>query len=36
VEWWVSETLVGFVPEGRYEGSLARSAWKNAKTAPVP
>jgi hypothetical protein len=33
---WVSETLVGFVPEGRYEGSLARSAWGNAKTRPVP
>jgi hypothetical protein len=41
---WVSETLVGFVPEGRYEGSdstelaevLARSAWGNAKTGPVP
>jgi hypothetical protein len=32
----VLETLVGFVPEGRYEGGLARSAWGNAKTAPVP
>jgi hypothetical protein len=36
LECWVSETLVGFVPEGRYEGSLARSAWKNGETAPVP
>jgi hypothetical protein len=36
VEWWGSETLVGFVPEGHYEGSLARSAWGNAKTVPVP
>jgi hypothetical protein len=40
----VVETLIGFVPEGRYEGSdstelaevLARSAWGNAKMAPVP
>jgi hypothetical protein len=44
VERWVTDVLVGFVPEGRYEGSdstelaevLARSAWGNAKTAPVP
>jgi hypothetical protein len=49
VEWWSggvpgNDVLVGFVPEGRYEGSdstelaevLARSAWGNAKTAPVP
>jgi hypothetical protein len=36
VECWVTDVLVGFVPEGRYEGSLARSAWGNAKTAPVP
>jgi hypothetical protein len=47
MEWWsggVVETLIGFVPEGRYEGSdstelaevLARSAWGNAKMAPVP
>jgi hypothetical protein len=36
---WVSETFVGFVPDGRYEGSdstelaevLVRSAWKNTK-----
>jgi len=42
VEWW--KMLIGFVPEGRYESSdsaelaevLARSAWGNAKTAPVP